>query len=591
MFLYRGRAAAGPKPAQAILWLLMVTALAATVACGGLGQSPPGAGEPNTPPTPATPSPPTVPTDITAVNHIVVMLQENRSFDSHFGKLGEYKAQFGFGSASDVDGLPAGASNSTDDGTVITSFKFRTGCIENVSPDWLESWGDMNLQNPGSRTYLGNGYVHNGQGMAKSSGLVLETTNAQGQVNLVPGPVPGKSPNETTNYYLFANNGTDPIAVVQVKVDDPNTRVKTPSAPNITPPAGVTFTATPTTVKLGEMVTLQWSVPGASQVMINTWFDQKGRRAMGYYDWNELPYHYFMAANFATSDRFFSPMPGNSEPNRAYIYSATTHGQAHDPGQFDSNTVKNIFQLLDEAGISWRLYYHKKDPTTGQPATRLARYKPYFDTVVNTPKLALANQFFQDVQADNLPQVIFIEELSGFDEHPGGTLQGDIHSGNHVQAGAQFAAKFINALMGTAAAPGKYWKDSVFFMTYDEGGGLYDHVSPQPATHPDGLAPTDLQPKDAVIQPPGNFDITGFRVPLMVVSPFAKKNFVSHTVMDYTAILKFIETRFKLPSLTKRDAAQPDMTEFFNFASPPWATPPTPPDQPVTLPCDYTRLP
>ncbi len=94
-----------------------------------------------------------------------------------------------------------------------------------------------------------------------------------------------------------------------------------------------------------------------------------------------------------------------------------------------------------------------------------------------------------------------------------------------------------------------------------------------------------------MIQPPGNFDITGFRVPMMVVSPFAKKNFVSHTVMDYTAILKFIETRFKLPSLTKRDAAQPDMTEFFNFANPPWATPPTPPDQPVTLPCDYTLLP
>src|SRR5216684_3956351 len=84
------------------------------------------------------------------------------------------------------------------------------------------------------------------------------------------------------------------------------------------------------------------------------------------------------------------------------------------------------------------------------------------------------------------------------------------------------------------------------------------------------------------------YDHTGFRLPLIVVSPFAKKNFVSHTVMDYTAFLKFIETRFKLPSLTARDAAQPDMTEFFDFTGAPWKTPPTGvPTQPVVGPCTF----
>jgi phospholipase C len=78
---------------------------------------------------------------------------------------------------------------------------------------------------------------------------------------------------------------------------------------------------------------------------------------------------------------------------------------------------------------------------------------------------------------------------------------------------------------------------------------------------------------------------TGYRVPLLVISPFSKKNYVSHTVADYTAWLKLVETRFNLPSLTKRDAAQMDMTEFFDFTNVPWRTPPTAPAQPTGGPC------
>jgi phospholipase C len=84
--------------------------------------------------------------------------------------------------------------------------------------------------------------------------------------------------------------------------------------------------------------------------------------------------------------------------------------------------------------------------------------------------------------------------------------------------------------------------------------------------------------------------MTGFRVPMMVISPFAKKNFVSKTPMDYTAILKFVETRWSLPNLTLRDVSMPDMTEFFDFANVPWATPPTPPPQTqVGTPCDFSK--
>ena len=80
-------------------------------------------------------------------------------------------------------------------------------------------------------------------------------------------------------------------------------------------------------------------------------------------------------------------------------------------------------------------------------------------------------------------------------------------------------------------------------------------------------------------------------LPLVVISPFTKKNFVSHTVADYTAILKLIETRFNLHSLTARDAVQMDMTEFFDFNAVPWKTPPTPPDQITTGACYLDHLP
>jgi phospholipase C len=138
------------------------------------------------------------------------------------------------------------------------------------------------------------------------------------------------------------------------------------------------------------------------------------------------------------------------------------------------------------------------------------------------------------------------------------------------------------------------WNESAFILTYDEPGGFYDHVSPQPAVSPDGIKPVDLQPSDACDTSTGplcDFVWTGYRVPLLVVSPFTKQHYVSHTVADFTAILKLIETRFNLPPLTKRDAAQMDMTEFFDFNNPPWMTPPTPPVQNTSGVCNDALVP
>jgi phospholipase C len=165
-----------------------------------------------------------------------------------------------------------------------------------------------------------------------------------------------------------------------------------------------------------------------------------------------------------------------------------------------------------------------------------------------------------------------------------------------VQVGShQYVSTLINALMRSSS-----WHDSVFIITFDEFGGFYDHVPPQPAVSPDGIKPLDLLPgpppngPDICVLSTGptcDFVYTGYRVPLIVISPFAKKNYVSHTVTDTTAWLKLVETRFNLPNLTKRDEAQMDMTEFFDFVNVPWQTPPTPPPQPTRGSCYLDHLP
>ena len=197
------------------------------------------------------------------------------------------------------------------------------------------------------------------------------------------------------------------------------------------------------------------------------------------------------------------------------------------------------------------------------------------------------------------------------DEHPG--------SGQSVLTGQYQVSKIIDALMTSPS-----WSSSVFFLAYDEGGGPYDHVPPVPshsndftdtaqqslypvlnsnagtpggiAVNPDGYNPcvppggTPTLHCDLAAGDPGSSadDAAavsgfaaqiGFRVPDMVISPFTRAHYVSHMPMDHTAIIKFVENRFIGSSahLTNRDAAQPNLLDFFDFNGIPWATPPTPP--------------
>ncbi len=407
---------------------------------------------------------------LNSIQHIVYMLQENRSFDSYFGHLPQYWAANGYAAVT-LEAEPANASNPSYDGTsTVSAYHIATECIENLSPFWNESHVDWNRNNPLSATPTMDGFVWTAANYARQTSPQL--------------------------------------------------------------------------------------------------YDVNGIRSMGYYTDADLNYYYFMASNFAISDHWFSPVMSRSEPNRLYIFAATSAGHVYPLKASLSNPT--IFDLLDAAGISWKVYV--TDYVAGQPTgSDIYDFQPL--ATKDAANIVPVSQYQTDLQNGTLPAVALIESGydSGRDEHPG----------NNVQTGAAYAASLINALMTSSS-----WKSSVFILTYDEGGGVYDHVPPQSAVSPDGIPPSDLQQGDFCYSPSGptpgpmcDFTHTGFRIPLIVISPFSKKHYVDHTVADYTAILKFIETRFKLPSLTKRDAAQMDMTEFFDFQNAPWLTPPSPPGQ------------
>lgn len=302
-----------------------------------------------------------------------------------------------------------------------------------------------------------------------------------------------------------------------------------------------------------------------------TTLDPEYHRVMGYYDQSDIPYYYEAATQFATSDRWFSPVLAGTVANRLYVLAGTSSGHAHDdlpPATGFSQTT--VFDVLNQHGVTWADYV--QDSTNV-----LSEFSDGSDQAISSHVFPIANWFTtlaQPTADTDLPEVVFIEHAgnSGLDEHPG----------DNIQKGAAQAASIINALLASPA-----WQSSVLIFTYDEFGGWYDHVPAFDAPAPDDIAPVDSVSFDKLRA--GDFVHSGFRLPLIVFSPWAKPHFVSHTKRDATSILKLIETRFAVPALTARDAAADDMTEFFDFTAPAWLTPPPLPVQPINGLCDFNQ--
>ena len=269
--------------------------------------------------------------------------------------------------------------------------------------------------------------------------------------------------------------------------------------------------------------------------------------AMGYFTRDDLPFTCGMATTFPIADRYFCSAMAQTDPNRRYLIAGTSLGLIDDtfPTEVPPNGV--IFQQFDKHGITWKDYYSTL-PTMGV-------FLPLLSDPAMRAGLARIDEFYTDAAAGTLPSFSLVEP--DYDKQSEEDPQ-------DVQFGDQFVGKVVNAVM---SGPG--WPSTMLIWTYDEHGGYYDHVPPPRAVPPDDVPPA-LAPGD----PPGGFDRYGFRVPAGVVSPFARRHYVSHTVYDHTSILKTVEEKWNLPALTRRDANASSLFDMVDFSSTPFHTPP-----------------
>jgi phospholipase C len=499
--------------------------------------------------------------DLHKVKHIIIVMQENHSFDNYFGVLPyveggpyhpgpcdpeDHACVDGLTCSTSGSGLACTNSNRDDDGSTVVSFHSRNYCPgPDLRHDWPGSHQEANFLNP-AQNFLA-------------------------------------SPNDG---FVLVNDGATPLVPPLV-----------PDGIGQHPPD-----------------------PGAESPTDDD--------TMGYYDQTDLPFYHGLAQVFAINDRYFSSVKGPTFPNRSYELAATSFGHLTTaeifpplppavpfPGGYKPITG-TIMDLLDERGITWNNYF------ADVPTTAIFRGLDFTHLLPVSTFFAIAGS-----PACTLPEVSFVDPAFGsnaFGTNPA-LMEFDEHPPSDIRKGQFFVSQIVNAVRNSSC-----WQDSIVFITWDEHGGFYDHVSPPrarqgQAPNPDGISPgqcADLSNSPASQLPGGgaqcfvsqidavsicsdftstglypascpNFDQLGFRVPFIAVSPFSKPHHVSHRLADHTSLLALIEKRFlrideeegRRQHLTARDLHAATLEDMFDFTRAPSRDAELP-STPVPLPND-----
>jgi phospholipase C len=328
------------------------------------------------------------------------------------------------------------------------------------------------------------------------------------------------------------------------------------------------------------------------------------KESMRYWTEAELPFYFGLARTFPLATRWFSSCPGPTFPNRRFLIAGTANGLIDDMpfGMIDYPANGTIFDHLSAHGISWVNYHHLPPRTisfrrlahvAGLRYLRLltgalAAVVPRFIGTVTSKLQVTADlyplgllrslnhlrpmpDFWTACKKGTLPSVSIVDPdfAVSSEENP-----------QDISAGEALAARVINAVM---TGPG--WPQTLLIWLYDEHGGYYDHVAPPAAPAPDdvpGQSPYDRIPVlrllrrtalgkqiTAADSGPTTYTQLGFRVPAVIVSPFAKPAYVTELDYDHTAILRLIQRKWNLPPLTARDAAAADLLDALDLEAPP----------------------
>ncbi len=261
---------------------------------------------------------------------------------------------------------------------------------------------------------------------------------------------------------------------------------------------------------------------------------QSSHRVMKCFGPGRLPNLSTLAKEYAVCDRWFASVPGPTLPNRAFSIGASSLGRVDmNPNYL---TLKTVFELLDEHSVSSKIYY--TDWTLGLAvrfvATRAKKFLFFFD------------DFVKDCKKNKLPAVSYVEPRFNDLSTPGGFFgAADQHPDHNMRLGE----RVINAVYEAVTSNKQTWESTLLVITYDEHGGLYDHVPPPRTVNP-GDKPLEATMFD--------FQRLGVRVPAVLVSPFIPPGMIIHdTVFDHTSIIATARKLF-IPNwqdffLTERD--------------------------------------
>lgn len=320
------------------------------------------------------------------------------------------------------------------------------------------------------------------------------------------------------------------------------------------------------------------------------------RVAMGSFSPAMLPVFSAIAKGFAVYDAWFAGVPSQTFCNRSFFHASTSHGFVtnKDGGGYDkwidAPATPTIFNRLEEAGLSWRVYYDVDQMVSFTGVLHAAVLEPYWKTNFRS-----MDQFYEDVKNGNLPAYSFIEPRMIFnhnDMHPPfGTLREGEYDGHEVydsalsdvRAGEALLHSIYNALRTAKSPTGSNAMNTAFLVTFDEHGGTYDHVPP-----PTAVPPTpDASPGEMNFM----FDRLGCRVPTILVSAYTASGSIIHDEMHHGSLIATLNRLHGLSPLTRRDATANNLFNALNLTTPrqtwewpvthPQYTPPNPEDVPA----------
>ena len=508
------------------------------------------------------------------VDHIIVVMMENRSFDHMLGYL---KLT---GSNPEVDGL---TGNEFNRGPTGQQFQVNRLPTTQFACDLGHGWTDVAGPLPDTATSPLPPAQLSGDpvaGLASNAGFVLNfNANLAGERPIPPHDVAPIAAGQTRSIAFRPSITFKPgqagtfgaRSVPDLVPAQSNSGMlgqlaffkpanSTPFAPAQTTPIGTGALSANCTVTAADLTsggnwtcqvtnnadtTLTFTTDISNSIGSTQTALEPLSAAMGYHDSTQVPVYDHLANQFVVCDRWFASIPTDTFPNRLYANAGGAGGLLTTPSDSSFTTnppayiVQTVYEVMQAQGVDWNIFF--SDLPFTLVFQRLAQDAQF------TARMRPISEFFERAATGNLPSMAWIDPSFNDVPHVPGTANDD-HPPGDIANGQQFIASVYNALASSPA-----WSKTLLVIIYDEHGGFFDHVEP-PGTPPRTDGPKDDDP---------NLTRYGIRVPALIVSPWVAQGQVSHTIYDHTSVLRTILLRFcqtpttSLPLPTVAAAAAP----------------------------------